>query len=220
MISEVVNALFLTFLATEYTAASSSGTRTSGDEETKTTTCGTRFLSLTEQQRRITVVALVVVIVNVFDATTGAGAAIVAHSIVVKFLHIPKVIFAAILYVLALYKDCQTAISNNSDAQMTNNRRSLDFKSDFLPKVTKAFCRILPVYPVAAVLISFGFLFVINLFELLHLPVNLLNWPIYYGTLYGPFSYIYFTVKRNVVRESRNTLPVSMNCPPRRLGSV
>lgn len=213
MISEVVNALFITYVATEYTVSSSSSSSPPSDGNTTNSSCFGLLRLLTQQQRRIALLAIAVVVVNVLDQVTGAGT--IAHQVVDKFLHVPKVIFAAILYVLALYKDCKTAVTVHGSSKST----SFNFKTDFLPRVLRAFCLILPVYPVAAVLISFGFLFVINLFELLHLPVSLLNWPIYYGTLYGPFSYIYFTVKRNVVAESQNILPMSHQ-PPRRLGRV
>ena len=69
----------------------------------------------------------------------------------------------------------------------------------FLPKVGWAFVKILPAYPLLAVLISFVFLFVINLWEALHLPNEWLNAPIYYGTLYGPFAWVYVYVKHQIV---------------------
>jgi hypothetical protein len=82
--------------------------------------------------------------------------------------------------------------------------------ASFLRQVAIAFLRILPVYPFLAVLISFVFLFVISAFEALHLPLEILNMPIYYGTLYGPFSYIYYNVKRRVI-ESTQSLPTTSN---------
>ena len=66
-----------------------------------------------------------------------------------------------------------------------------------------AFLKILPAYPFLAVLISFVFLFVIDLWEhVFHLPLEWLNNPIYYGTLYGPFAYTYVHVKREVLRRN------------------
>ena len=109
-------------------------------------------------------------------------------------MHLPKVAFAALAYNVALYFDCKRA------------QPVLTVKT-FLPIVGKAFLRVLPAYPFLAIVISFGFMILINIFEALHLNLDLLNWPIYYGTLYGPFSFVYYKVKERVVDESFNTLP-------------
>ena len=208
MISEVVNSVFVTYLATEYSAAPTQrqGRGFYGSDEEDD-----RKKKSRSQQRRILLVSCVVTAINLVDRLTGVG--LLARVLVDKFLHLPKVLFAVLLYVAALYCDCRTTV------QRSLNHQQFDFKQDFLPRVTKAFCRILPIYPIGAILISFGFLFVINLFEMLHLSTDILNWPIYYGTLYGPFSYIYFTVKRAVVLEHQNMIPITTN-PPRRLGSA
>ena len=55
-----------------------------------------------------------------------------------------------------------------------------------------------------------AFLFVVSAFERLGWATDVLNLPIYYGTLYGPFSWIYWTVKRRVVRGSQE-LPTDRN---------
>lgn len=209
MIAEVVNALFLTYLATEYGGSWDSFSPPPGYNEAVADQ-----KKIGKTRRTIAVVA-VVVLVNLLDEATGFG--LVTHVIIdyyFKVLHVPKVVLAAAMYAMALYWDCQSAVRRNS----SNKQQQLLFKTEFLPRVTKAFFRILPVYPVAAVLISFGFLFVISLFEFLHLPMSILNWPIYYGTLYGPFSYIYYIVKRDVLQETRMPLPVAMHYS-RRLGS-
>jgi Ca2+/Na+ antiporter len=75
------------------------------------------------------------------------------------------------------------------------------FWHDFIPRVLRLFIRILPIYPIMAILISVGFLVIISAFELFHVATNILNRPIYYGTLYGPFSYIYYHVKRDILIE-------------------
>lgn len=176
MLSEVVNALFLTYVATEYTL---------GKENESHTVSKWRW-------RYGGVV--VVLLVNVADRY---GAMLVRVGSTISTVW--KVPLVMLLYVSALYLDCQTT-------RKWLQLPPLGLFSDFLPRVTGAFLRVLPIYPIAAVFISFIFLWVIHLFEFLHLPVELLNWPIYYGTLYGPFSYIYMLVKQSVVRE--RALPV------------
>ena len=84
----------------------------------------------------------------------------------------------------------------------------------FISNVGVSFLKVIPAYPFLAVIISFVFLFVITFFESLHLPTQWLNWPIYYGTLYGPFVWVYMSVKRRVCREissTRSELPYFTN---------
>lgn len=186
MLSEVINALYLTYIATEYTLLSEDSTKQRGRLPFR------RWLS----------VGAVVGVVNGLDRWSGLLLGLT--SILRKYQWTVAPCLVALAYVVCLYWDCHWTlqrVNNNTDTSQ------LDLRRDFLPRVITAFVRILPVYPLAAVVISFGFLFVINLFEFLHLPVELLNWPIYYGTLYGPFSYIYMVVKQAVVRES-GILPV------------
>jgi hypothetical protein len=71
--------------------------------------------------------------------------------------------------------------------------------SQFTRHITAAICCVTPTYPILAVMISFGFMLVISLWEALKLPEEWLNMPIYYGTLYGPFSFIYYIVKKCVL---------------------
>jgi hypothetical protein len=181
MISEVLNTLFLTYLATEYLIANDVGVRRPNWQK--------RLFRSNNLYA-----AAGVALLNLLDRLTGAAE--FANNLLQGFLHLPKVLFAAICYVLTLYLDCKRVSPE------------LALCSDFLPRVGWTFLRVLPAYPFLAVLISFGFLFVINIFEFLHLPLELLNWPIYYGTLYGPFSFVYWKVKQRVV-ENRNTLPSS-----------
>lgn len=192
MISEVVNALFLTYLATEYTLSTNNNNNNASLSSIRKHSNGkSRWRSNTT----VITVSLSVAVINLLDQITGAAA--VLHSGLQGFLHLPKILFAAIIYVLALFIDCR---------QLCHGE--LLFFKMFLPMVSRAFVRVLPVYPFLAVLISFGFLFVINLFEFLHLPEEWLNLPIYYGTLYGPFSFVYWKVKEKVIHD-RNSLPVS-----------
>lgn len=178
MISEVVNALFITYVGTEYLLENNGVT--------------TQRFSQVFQSKAFAIVLATVVVLNIIDRVTGAAEAI--NELLQGFLHLPKALFAALTYMVALYFDCKRVSP------------VLTLKT-FLPLVGKAFCRVLPAYPFLAVIISFGFMIVINVFEALHLPMEILNWPIYYGTLYGPFSFVYWKVKERVVDESFNTLP-------------
>jgi len=114
-----------------------------------------------------------------------------------------KICSAATSYVVALYVDVHRQ-RNNKRKHTANNKRNrkkiIPFKSVFLPKVGWTFMKILPAYPFLAVLISFLFLFVVDLWEyIFHLPLEWLNKPIYYGTLYGPFAAVYVYVKKEML---------------------
>ena len=179
MISEVVNSLFITYIGTEYLIENSSDA-SSGRLS--------RFL----KSKAFYAVVAGVLCLNIVDRVTGA--ADVINSLLQGFFHLPKILFAATIYILALYFDCRQVSP------------ALTAKT-FLPLVGKAFVRVLPAYPFLAVAVSFVFMIVINIFEALHIPLEYLNWPIYYGTLYGPFSFVYWKVKERVVNESFYSLP-------------
>jgi hypothetical protein len=85
-------------------------------------------------------------------------------------------------FFLTLYWDCRR---NNQAAAAAAAATTTWSDQYFLKLLVQSFCRLLPIYPFLAVIISFGFLFVITVFERLHLPMEILNMPIYYGTLYG-----------------------------------
>ena len=180
MISEVLNAIFLTYIATEYSLASQS----------------LRNSQIDWKHSRYVLPCLVVVAVNLVERLSLLGAAV--SDVLHQFLHIPKVLFAALSYVVVLYYDCR---------RVHPTLRVLPY----LQQVGLAFLYVLPVYPFLAVLISFGFLFIINIFEFLHLNEEILNWPIYYGVLYGPFSFVYWRVKEKVMQEKSSLPSVSGN---------
>lgn len=184
MISEIVNSLAVTYLATEYLTSSQASLSLSS------------WWSLLLQNRS-NVIALVaiVIIINIFDRISGATHAI--RELFDELYHIPiKPILVALAYVFTLYVDCRY----RCDSKLQFNK--------FIKNVGVAFLYVLPVYPFLAVLISFGFLIVINIFEFFNIPLSILNWPIYYGTLYGPFSFVYWKVKERVVQE-KYSLPSS-----------
>lgn len=187
MLSEVVNALAVTYFATEYVLVSSKDNR--GGEINS----ATRFI--TKSQNKF--VIAIFFVVNILDRVTGVTATI--HWALQGFLHIPKVVFAAVVFFTALYGDVRS-------------NQKIDFRREFLPILGIAIIRVLPIYPFLAVLISFGFLFIITAFEKLGIPVEILNWPIYYGTLYGPFSYIYYIIKHQLLLE-KYSLPSTTKSP-------
>ena len=179
MISEIANALFLTYLATEYVLVTQLDVRAS-------------WIDRLKQQRNI-VVAGGVSLLNVLDRVTGA-----AHSLndaLSNFLHIPKIALVLLAYLGALYVDCRKV-----HRQLTTQR--------FAKAVGLAFLYVLPVYPFLAVLFSFGFFVVIVVWESLNLPDEWLNAPVYYGTLYGPISLVYWRTKKQIVQE-QTTLPTT-----------
>eukprot|EP00562_Extubocellulus_spinifer_P023834 CAMPEP_0178675982 /NCGR_PEP_ID=MMETSP0698-20121128/35670_1 /TAXON_ID=265572 /ORGANISM="Extubocellulus spinifer, Strain CCMP396" /LENGTH=165 /DNA_ID=CAMNT_0020320185 /DNA_START=233 /DNA_END=731 /DNA_ORIENTATION=+ len=95
---------------------------------------------------------------------TGSKALSFADAAVTKISHLPRVVFAAVAYIVALYFDCR------------RSQGDLAF-GNFLKRVGVAFLRVAPVYPFLAVAISFVFLFIISAFEALHLPLEILNLP-------------------------------------------
>ena len=181
MLSEICNALLLTYLATEYWLLTNHHYYDNNNNNNK------QIVS----QRNV-VLFLIVGLVNLLDHLSGL--ALYANEMLQGVLHLPRVVLAAFAYLVALYIDCRRVYL------------SLQFRRDFVPTVMSAFCYILPVYPLLAVIISFGFMLIINLFEFFHWPLELLNAPIYYGTLYGPFSMVYLRVKRTMV-DRQNSLP-------------
>lgn len=191
MISEVLNAIFLTYLVSEYLVATNH--LDVGDPD-HNRPFHKRYWTRRLWQRHNVWAATILIVINIVERVSGAASFI--HHALHQFLQLPKVILILTGYVGALYADCQRCSP------------SLRVR-EFARRVGVAFCQFLPIYPFLAIFVSFGFLLLINLFEFLRLPVELLNWPIYYGTLYGPFSLIYWNVKRRILDE-KMTLPTSM----------
>lgn len=189
MISEVVNSLFLTYLASEYLVAESKNLPRRVHHES---ILGGLADFVRGRILYLGTVSLVVIIVNIFDHFSGSKDFV--NNLLEGFFHLPKVLFAALAYIICLYFDIR-------------RRAPLLQVPAFLAKVGWAFLKVLPAYPFLAVLISFIFLFVINIWEALGLPLEWLNAPIYYGTLYGPFAWVYVHVKQQVLQEV-SALPV------------
>ncbi|KAL7581159.1 hypothetical protein ACA910_005949 [Epithemia clementina (nom. ined.)] len=200
MISEILNALFLTYLATEYLVISNQQLdRPSPQQQWK---AGRQLL-----KHHNVAAALLVLLCNLVERFSGFSSSLVwIQAGLQQFLHAPKILLVAFLYMITLYWDCRRVV------------RHLPLPA-FVRQVGLAFCYVLPVYPALAVLISCGFFFLLTILDLLRIDANFLNWPIYYGTLYGPFSFVYWKVKRSVVEE-RTFLPMSQQQGGRRLGNV
>ena len=216
MISEVINALFLTYCATEYLVAS---TLSTSSPSSRSSSSQDRLINpwtiLSRRTRRLVLLTLLVLLINAFDHYWLQWTHVLSTS-VHQFYHAPKIVIVIVLYLLALYLDCwrivqtTTSMVDKQTTQTTTHHNDTTtawnfFQKDFGPLVVKVTCRLLPIYPFLAVIISFGFLLVITIFETLHLDLSVLNGPIYYGTLYGPFSLIYKHVKQDIVARHTTT---------------
>jgi len=183
MISEVVNALFVTYIASEYIIADDNATCEQQQRKTAL-----------QQVQRLLLPLLLLSTINVLDRVTGATE--ILNNLLQTFLHLPRILFASLSFLVALYLD----------VRHLRHRRNPTLPPVTLPiflsRVGRAFLMVLPAYPILAVLISFGFMFVIRLWEVLGLPEEWLNAPIYYGVLYGPFGWVYTTVKRQLCHEA------------------
>jgi len=213
-IAEVFNALLITYVATEYNLSTSS-TNKKNDSENKNFFSIKTFLSA----RHNHIILLIVTTVNIVDKIlllTESHTAILVKQLFERLLHAPKIVLAALLYIIVLYMDClrhinttTTSLSTNANTATTNlyNNNNNNARKQLLPIrrflkcVGIKFLKVLPVYPLLVIFISFIFMVVISLLEHLHLPLEWLNWPIYYGTLYGPFSCVYFQVKEMIIME-------------------
>ena len=173
MLLEAVNSVFLTFLITEFLL---------GDDRTTTLhRLGATFKSQHSRPLRYAFVAVVTINILVNLHATFAGW---IHD-VVTLIRIPRIVVAITSYLLALYWDCRHKYGLNAKDRFGPVAAAPWSNRNFFRHLLQSFCRLLPVYPFLAVVISFGFLFVISIFEKLLLPLEMLNMPIYYGTLYG-----------------------------------
>lgn len=253
MLSEIVNSLLLTYLASEYLVEQDGRVKVTTPRGVGISYTNSGELSSSSswpgKRRIVGILTILVLIVNVVDRVVGATDWIhgvlewvgdARHNAVFSYLAIPlRVTMAATSYVLALYVDVDrryllgrlrlcwhrrthahrtatfqpSLLSSSSslfmdesistsDSNNNNNINPIPFVTVFLPYVGRAFVTILPAYPFMAVMISFCFMFIINIWEFLHLPLEWLNGPIYYGTLYGPFGWIYIHVKRQVQQQA------------------
>ena len=198
MLLEAVNSVFITFLATEYLLNNNHNDDITSRTQNKRTsiiqTLTTTFIT-SKHTRPIRITFIVVLSINIFASFHEIGVSISQwiHNKIIESssfsFHVPRVLIAITSFVTTLYWDCRTKYIQNTkkDLQLNNNNNNTApwSNSYFIRQLLQSFCRLLPVYPFLAVVISFGFLFIISAFEKLHLPLQILNMPIYYGTLYG-----------------------------------
>jgi hypothetical protein len=139
---------------------------------------------------------------NLFVRFHIIGAAILTriNLEVENFFLVPRIFVAIMSFLIVLYFDCRWIASTNnaSNTDMTSSNIQAWSNQIFCHQLLQSFCLLLPVYPFLAVIISFGFLFVVTVFEKMQWPMDVLDMPIYYGTLYGPLSYIYWDVKKKI----------------------
>ena len=204
--TEIFNALLITYVATEYSlSASASASASACSKKEKNSgfiSIAKTFLSARHNQ----IILLIMLAVNLVDrllllTESGSVTAAFLKRSFERLLHAPKIMLAAVLYVVVLYIDCLRHTRTRTRTRLTLKR--------FVGHVGVEFVKILPLYPLLVILISCGFMFLISALEHLHLPLEWLNWPLYYGTLYGPFSLVYFQVKAKIVEEGRYFIPTS-----------
>lgn len=72
----------------------------------------------------------------------------------------------------------------------------------FMPHVIRGLKWVLPVFPFLMVAFSLFFFLLVCLCEAVKIDPHFLNYPIYYGTLYGPFSLVYWNVKKEMLKST------------------
>jgi len=204
MLLELINSIFVTFVATECLLVNSNdNTSISIDSNQHRQPLLRLFLRYTRRfSRTLQVLTLIVALINLFVHFHDSGVALSKWiKANVEIFHIPRIVAAIVTFLIALWWDCRriviaSAAKKSRDTDNGNNTPSSVWSNNyFLGQLVKSFCRTLPIYPFAAVIISFMCLFVITLFEDLHIDTEILNGPIYYCTLYGPLMMIYWDVK-------------------------
>ena len=203
MILEAVNSVCLTYLATEFLLNNNDYNTTSAQYGTNLLLLQSIRTFISQQSKPIQYTFVTIICINIFVYCHDSGQMILDY-IHYKLFHIPRILIAICSFIIALYWDCRHKYLQNSNNQ--SNSTAPWSNRYFIKQLIQSFIRLLPVYPFLAVIISFGFLFVITLFEKLHLQSDILNMPIYYCTLYGPLMMMYWDVKKAVVR-SGNVLP-------------
>lgn len=214
LIIELMNSIFVTFVATECLLMNNNDDDTSisisnnNHQQTRPFILRLLLRYTTRFSWTLHLLSLIVVLINLFAHFSTTGEALFkwgkAH---VGFFHIPRIVAAIITFLMCLWWDCRRIVHTASSSVATKRSETTNTRNDtttsssgwsnkyFLGQLIKSFFRQLPIYPFAAVIISFFCLFVITLFEDLHLDTKRLNGFIYYSTLYGPLMLIYWDVK-------------------------
>ena len=79
----------------------------------------------------------------------------------------------------------------------------------FARELACALAYVAPLFPCLAVAISLGFFVLISLLELVGIDPHVINGAVMYGTLYGPFAWVYFVAKRRCLANSDFELPTT-----------
>jgi hypothetical protein len=199
MLLEVINSVFLTYIATEYLLVENddlSSSKTSRNNIKSFQQLRAALFTSHQSSRSRQYIFLIVLSTNILVNfhTTGVALAEWIHNAIGRsqhHFHVPRILVAICSFLLALFWDCRQKYKHLHSKYQSISSSGVAASSSpwsnhyFLQQLLQSFCRLLPVYPFLAVIISFGFLFVITAFERLHLPLQILNMPIYYGTLYG-----------------------------------
>lgn len=187
MLLEAINSVSLIFLATEFLLVENSCWNDSSPRHKTSFVHHLRAIFASQHSRPIQYIFPTVLLINllIYFHATGAALEEWIHNTIGKtHFHIPRILVAISSFLLALYWDCRQKCKPQSSSVVAAASPPWSNRC-FLQLLVQSFCQLLPVYPFLAVIISFGFLLIITAFERLHLPLQILNMPIYYGTLYG-----------------------------------
>ena len=199
MLLEVINSVFLTYIATEYLLVENddlSSSKTSRNNIKSFQQLRAALFTSHQSSRSRQYIFLIVLSTNILVRFHATGVALAEwiHNTVGRtqhHFHVPRILVAICSFLIALYWDCRQKYKHLHSKHHSCSSSGVAASSPpwsnqcFLQQLLQSFCRLLPIYPFLAVIISFGFLFIITAFERLHLPLQVLNMPIYYGTLYG-----------------------------------
>ena len=75
------------------------------------------------------------------------------------------------------------------------------------------------MFPFLAVGISTVFFFLVSFLEAAGVGTQWLNGPVYYGTLYGPLTWVYGSTKRNVARRGHRHARLPTSSKKKRLSA-
>lgn len=199
MLLELINSIFVTFLATECLLLNNENrdeiTVANPNQRSSFHRLLHRYTS--RFSRPLQILSLLVASINLFVRFHDRGVALSNWIKTHNTFHIPRIVAAIFTFLVALWCDCRRIVNKTSAKKSSSeNKTSASWSNTyFLRQLAKSFCKLLPVYPFVAVIISFMFLFIITAFEKLHLQTAILNGPIYYVTLYGPLMLTYWDVK-------------------------
>lgn len=68
--------------------------------------------------------------------------------------------------------------------------------SSLVEEISRAFPLMMSMYPLLILVVGLLFLAIASLMETLNLETAVLNLPVYYGIIYGPFFHLYYHVKK------------------------